>query len=784
MAATQVSASRTHGCETALTEAGTCIQCGEPTLDGGDFCCGGCEAAYSALHEGRKDAETTGDAASGIATLATVQEDGSYRLEVGVEGIHCASCIRLIENALAGEDGVTAARVNMTTERLSLSWQGDRGRGNALAAIVTKLGYKLHPLATSVDAGEKNERELLKSIAIAGFAAGNIMLLSVGVWTSTAQTMGVATRDLLHWVSALIALPSIVYAGRPFFRSAFSVLKEGHTNMDVPISLAILLAAAMSLSETMRHGQHVYFDSATMLMFFLLIGRYLDARAKGKARASAAKLLSRLAGFATVRAGGTVREVPVKDLSEGMEVIVGMGENIPADGRVIKGQSAADMSLISGETLPEPIMPGANVFAGTLNLSAPIELVVTKASEKSLLSEIVRLLETAEQAGAKYVRLADRAARLYTPVVHAMGALTFLGWWLAMQAPWQMSLMHAVTVLIITCPCALGLAVPVVQVLASGRLMKGGVLIKSGDALERLAEIDTVVFDKTGTLTVGKPALVAGDYDDDSFALAAALAAHSKHPLSKALTAAFEGAFQPLDVTEHPGRGLEATLDGVSVQLGSRAWCGPSDAPENGADTHLELWLAKDGVPAARFAFADALRDDAATIVARLQKRGLEVRLLSGDRADVVKETAKLAGITAYEAGVTPVEKCAYLEKLAGDGAKILMVGDGLNDAPALAAAHVSMSPSSAIDITQNTADIVFQGDHLQPVLETLIVSRISGRLVKQNFALAILYNVCAIPMAVLGYVTPMIAAAAMSGSSLVVILNAFRLTLTRKGKA
>ncbi|TNE62539.1 MAG: cadmium-translocating P-type ATPase [Alphaproteobacteria bacterium] len=754
-----------------------CIHCGTPTSNGADFCCAGCEAAHAVVAGVKVSASGK---SSGLASLATEQPDGSYRLEAGVEGIHCASCIRLIENALGAEADVRSARVNMTTERLALVWQGTRERGNELAAVVTKLGYKLHALNDTADDGkDSEERRLLKAIAVAGFAAGNLMLLSVGLWTTTSETMGIAMRDMMHWVSALIALPAVLYAGRPFFASAWSVLKEKHTNMDVPISIAVLLACAMSVFEAARHGEHVYFDSATMLLFFLLIGRYLDARAKGKARESASKLLSRLTGFATVIEGAAVREVPVRDIREGMRLSVAAGENIPADGTVLKGVSAADMSLISGETLPEALTPGSSVFAGTLNLSAPIEITVTKASEKSLLSEIVRLLETAEQANARYVRLADRAARLYTPVVHAMGALTFIGWWLVMQAPWQVSLLHAVTVLIITCPCALGLAVPVVQVLASGRLMKSGILLKSGDALERLADVDTVVFDKTGTLTIGKPALVPADYDRDHLALAAALAAHSKHPLSKALTAAYSGLRRDADVSEMPGQGLEATVDGQQVRLGNRRWCGP-EGLDRDSDTHLELWLNIAGAPVARFAFADDLRPDAATVVSHLLAGGIEVRLLSGDRFDVVRHTAEKAGIKAFQGQVSPVEKCNYLEKLVAEGRTVLMVGDGLNDAPALAAAHVSMSPSSAIDITQNTADIVFQGDRLLPVLEGMRVARLSNRLVKQNFGLAVLYNIFAIPLAVLGYVTPMVAAAAMSGSSLVVILNAFRLNISR----
>ncbi|SDE01223.1 Cu2+-exporting ATPase [Kordiimonas lacus] len=767
MEAKAISADQTSGC----CKVTLCRQCGLETSGGADFCCPGCEAAYAA-------ASTLEDHAV-YSLLAHDNEDGSYTLSLGVEGIHCASCIRLIENALAAEPDVTGARVNMSTERLTVTWTGARDRGDKLGGVVTKLGYKLHALNDNDAVAHSQERTLLRAIAVAGFAAANMMLISIGLWSTGGETMGVATRDLFHWISALIALPTVIYAGQPFYRSAWAVLKEKHTNMDVPISLAVILACVMSVSETLRHGEHVYFDSAVMLLFFLLIGRYLDARAKGKARESASKLQSRLFGVATVLEGGKVSQVPIKELRQGALVLVATGESIPADGIVERGASAVDMSLITGETVPEAVAEGADVFAGTVNLSAPLQVRVSKASEKSLLSEIVRLMETSEQGRAKYVRLADKAARLYTPVVHAMGALTFIGWWLLASAPWQESLLHAVTVLIITCPCALGLAVPVVQVLASGKLMRAGVLLKSGDALEKLTGIDTVVFDKTGTLTIGRPELKSHDAGPNDFALAASLAAHSKHPLAGALRDAFEGDVISVEPVEVPGHGMEAHIDGKSVRLGSRAWCGGQ--PDDG-DAVLELWLAVDGQPKARFQFADQLRTDAKETVSALKARGLEVHLLSGDRTQVATDVGAALGIDRVQAEVKPAGKCAYLADLKEQGRTVLMVGDGLNDAPALSAAAVSMSPSSAMDITQNTADVVFQGDLLSPVLTAYDHAVFSTRLVKQNFALAALYNVVAIPAAVLGFVTPLVAAVAMSGSSLVVILNAFRLNLRKDG--
>lgn len=611
------------------------------------------------------------------------------------------------------------------------------------------------------------------------------MMISVGLWASTQEIMGIAMRDFLHWMAAAIALPAISYAGQPFFRSAWGALKQGQANMDVPISLAVILACGMSLYETMTHGAHAYFDSATMLLFFLLIGRYLDFRARRSARSTATDLLAMLSGTATViDENGRRQVIPIKDVREEMLLAVAAGEKFPADGIVIDGTTDIDTSLITGETLPRLVGPGAEVFAGTMNLGTAVRVRVSKASENSLLSDIVRLMEKAEQGQARYVRLADKAARLYTPTVHTLAALSFLGWLLIGGLAWQDSLMIAVTVLIITCPCALGLAVPVVQVLATGRLMRQGILVKSGDALERLAGIDTIFFDKTGTLTRGQPTLESETaYTPEDVKIAASIAVHSRHPLSRALAESYDGALYEAKVSEYPGKGLEARMSlpagDISVRLGSRVWCGNDSVPTYPGS--LELWLNIQGRTPVRFAFADALRDDTQMIVNTLKERGLSLYLLSGDRAETVKTVADTLGIARYESGLSPVDKFDRLEARRAAGHRVLMVGDGLNDAPVLAGADVSMSPASAIDIAQNTADIVFMGDRLAPVLESIVTARHTQRLVKQNFVLAVLYNIIAVPVAVAGFVTPLIAAIAMSGSSLLVVANAFRLNLRGK---
>ncbi|PIW26627.1 MAG: heavy metal translocating P-type ATPase [Rhodospirillales bacterium CG15_BIG_FIL_POST_REV_8_21_14_020_66_15] len=709
-------------------------------------------------------------------------------LHLMVENVHCAGCIKRIEGTLAETPGVVASRVNLSTKRLRVDWLPGATTPDAITEAVANLGFPARPFdpARLEDGGEAEDKRLLKAMAVAGFAAANVMLLSVSVWSGHVSGMGGATRDLFHWVSALIALPAVVYAGMPFFKSAASALASRALNMDVPISLAVILAAGMSLQQTMKGAEHAYFDASVTLLFFLLIGRYLDRRARTKARSAATRLLGlRAATAMVVDAGGRHRAVATADLAPGMVLAVAAGERLAADGEIVSGRTDLDSSLVTGESLPRAAGTGDAVYAGTLNLTGPVEVRITAAGEETLLAEIVRLMEAAEQGRARYVRLADRAARIYAPAVHILSAGTFIGWFVAL-GQWEPALMTAVAVLIITCPCALGLAVPAVQVVASGRLLQRGVLVKAADGLERVAQCDTVVFDKTGTLTLGEPALVnGGDIPADTLRLAAALAARSRHPLARALVkAASDSATHAVDlreVEEIPGQGLSAVADGRPVRLGSRSWCrAEGTAAASGGPAGPEFWLAAGGDAPVRFAFADTLRDDARDAIDRIKAMGLAVELLSGDRENVVRGVADELGIPEWRAQRPPDAKVRRLKDLAARGRKVLMVGDGLNDAPALAAGHASLSPSSAADISQTAADMVFQGRSLAAVAEAVAVARAATRHVKQNFALALLYNVIAVPIAVAGLATPLVAAVAMSSSSILVTLNALRLKLVR----
>jgi Cu2+-exporting ATPase len=707
-----------------------------------------------------------------FAPYVTALPGGDSSLTLAIDGLHCAACVWLIESVLSRLPGLVSGRVNMTTRRLRLIWRTGQADPQDLVARIVALGYRLTPFdeAAADDEGMARQRALLRAMAVAGFAAANVMLVAVSVWAGHAQDMGPATRDLMHWISALIAVPAIAYAGQPFFRPALAALSAGRVNMDVPISLAVILAAGMSLVQTATSQPHAWFDSAVTLVFFLLVGRYLDARSRGRARSVAANLLAlRVRAVTVIEDDGGARVIAPSEVKAGMIVLVAAGDRVPVDGRITVGASDIDSAAVTGESTPRPARPGDRVLAGTVNLTGPLRVAVESVGDNTILSEILRLVEHAEQGRARYVTIADRVARLYAPAVHSLALVTFVGW-MIFGAGWQPSLLAAIAVLIITCPCALALAVPAVQVAAAGRLLRGGILVKSETALERLADVDTIVFDKTGTLTEGRPVLQRdGAWTDSDLAEAATLAAASRHPLARALAGAVASTEPAEDVEEIPGSGLRLG----PVRLGSRDWCGAGPA-EDGQGP--ELWLARPGRPVLRFDFRDEARRDAEDVVAALIHHGYRVELLSGDRPVAAGAMAGRLGIAHWRGGCTPAAKAARLRELAAAGHRVCMVGDGLNDAPALGLAHVSLSPADATEIAQNSADAVFQGDLLHPVLELLTVARRANRIILQNLGLAFAYNATTIPLAMAGLVTPLVAAIAMSGSSILVVGNAIRL--------
>ncbi len=694
------------------------------------------------------------------------------QIALSLPGIHCSGCISRIEQGLARVAGVRAARVNLTLKRAQIDT--DPGMTAAeMVAAVEALGYEAHELDADSLAATGNDRagrDLLMRLAVSGFAMMNVMLLSVSVWSGAEA----ATRDMFHWISAAIALPAIGFSGQPFFRNAWSALRQGKLNMDVPITLAILLAVVTSLWETALSGHHAYFDAAIALTFFLLAGRYLDHRTRAVARSAAQELSALEVPRAWVLREGTEVEVPVAELRVGDLVRVRPGGRMPVDGELVEGRSEIDRSLLTGETLPVFAEPGQAISAGEVNLTGPLTLRATAVGQDTSLHRMADLVAIAESGRSRYTSLADKAAKLYAPGVHILSALAFAGWYLY---TWDMrvALNIAAAVLIITCPCALGLAVPAVTTAASGRLFRRGMLIKHETALERLAQVDVVVFDKTGTLTAGTPELTnLDDLPVDQLRVALALAEGSSHPLAQAITRAAQSAgVDPApvqDIREVPGFGTQGMLGGGTVRLGRAAWVGAEGRSQTA--TFLKLGEA----PPLAFLFEDKLRTGAEEAVRALHDTGREVIVISGDTPPAVKALASRLGIKDWVAEALPEDKVARIEALEKSGKRVLMVGDGLNDTGALSAAHVSISPATALDAARVASDIVLLGGDLTPIGQACDTARSATRRIRENFRIATVYNILAVPLAVAGLATPLIAALAMSASSITVSLNALRL--------
>ena len=694
-------------------------------------------------------------------------------IRLSVPDIHCAGCIASVERAAMTAPGVRSARVNLSQKRLTadVTPEGDE---ESLIAALARAGRASRVLNSDMLAAEDDPtgRRLLSGLGVSGFAMMNVMLLSVSVWSGAEA----ATRELLHWISAAIALPAVVFSARPFLAAAWAALSHRRLSMVVPIAVAIALAAAMSLYETAHGGAHAYFDAALSLTFFLLLGRYLDHRSRIAAR-SAAKELSALEAAKAGRLTDDGDEtVGVETLRPGDVLRVAPGMRAPVDGVAVSEASDLDRSHLTGESIPETVRAGDVVESGALVLTAPLVLRATATGDDTSLRRMADMIEAAEAGRAKYVSLADRAAKIYAPAVHLLSLAAFIGWMFATQDA-RLALNIAVAVLIITCPCALGLAAPAVATAAAGALFRRGVLLKNGDALERLAEVDVVAFDKTGTLTTGQPQAILTAENRRSLAVAAALAARSAHPFAKALAKAAEaeGVDIPVaeDVREAPGRGVEGRVEGSPTRFGAGDWvCGHAAEKDH---IGASAWFRIGDQAPVRFGFAETTRPGAAKLIESLKARGLDVMLLSGDGWDAVARLADDLGVDAREARLSPFQKTERLRDMASAGRRVLMVGDGLNDAAALAAAHVSVAPASALDCARVASDIVLLSDDLTAIDDALRLSKGARRRVLENFGLATLYNLVAVPVALMGFATPLIAALAMSASSISVSLNALR---------
>ena len=711
--------------------------------------------------------------------------EGVRLLRLAAPDMHCGACVAGVERALMKHPGVIAARANLTAKTIAVEWRDGETEAGAVAEAIETAGQRIFPLddASADDAEAAESRDLLTRLAVAGFASANIMLLSVAVWSGAEG----ATRDLMHWISAVIALPTVLYAGRPFFVSALTGLRAGRLTMDAPISLAVLLAAGVSLSEVARGGEEAYFDAAVSLLFLLLVGRWLDKSMRAKAR-SAARALARLAprGAWVLGEDGGRDYRPVAQIAVGDQVLVAVGERIAVDGAVVSGAGALDRSFLTGESEPAPVAPGDKVEAGALALDGALTVRAEAVGEDTTLAEIGRLVAAAEERKSKLARLADQAARLYAPLVHGIALVVMIAW-LAQGAEWREALMVAVALLIVTCPCALGLAAPMAQAVASGALYRRGLMLKDGAALERLAAAKAAAFDKTGVLTLGRPHLTAPEgLSAAEIAALGALAAESRHPLSRAVAAWADNAAASLDapaaetvlsVRETPGAGVEGLWRGAPIRLGSVAFANAQEAEKaEPDDARSTAWAVLPGRAPVAFRFEDPDRPGAAEAVKAFEAAGLRTTILSGDRKAPVEALGRRLGVADRRAGLTPADKIAAIGALKQQTGPVLMIGDGVNDAPALAAADVSIAPASAADVGRAAADVVFTGESLAAVPAAWRLARKTRAVILQNFALAAVYNAVAIPMAALGYAGPLEAAIAMSTSSLLVTLNALRL--------
>lgn len=707
-----------------------------------------------------------------------IKEKGNRReLTLAVSGAKCGGCLAKIEKNLTALPGIGMVRMNLTTGRLIVDWTDNTFNPDTVIRTLDDLGYPAKPFDPDLldTSRAKRERQLLLAMTVAGFAAANIMLLSVSVWAGAGE-MSPETRAMMHWISGLIALPVIAYSGRPFFSSAWGALRSGHVNMDVPISLAILLSAGFSVYETANHGEHSYFDAAVMLLFFLLIGRFLEARLQRQTH-KAADDLAALQAVTVSRqlSDGTLETVASRSLAIGDTLLVSRGERLSVDVDLVTDTAELNTSLVTGESLPVTAVSGARLYAGTINLSNPIHVRVAAHSDDSLIAEISKLLDVGEQKRSRYRQIADRAAQLYAPIVHTLAASAFL-LWLILSGDVRVALFTAISLLVITCPCALALAAPVVQIVAVGRLYARNAFLKSGDALERITACDYVVFDKTGTLTELSPVIETDDDTRETLNLAAHLARGSRHPLSRAVVQAACPGPIATDIAEHKGLGLSGEIEGRPARLGNWNWV--SDTETN-APEDASLWFWIEGANPVPLHLKEALKEGGTALMAYLSSRGIGVEICSGDSETRVAKIAQDLNISTFTGNVSPIEKAARIEQLAASGKKVLMVGDGLNDAGALASSHAALAPGGALDAARSASDCVYSGSSLTVIADILEIARSAQSRIKENFGLAIIYNMIAVPIAFAGLVTPLIAAIAMSGSSLIVTLNALRV---RKG--
>lgn len=777
------------------------------------FCCHACRTVCQTIHDaglqGFYSKTLPGDAlqppAETDAEYTAYDQDeiqadyvdtlGPQRsIHLLVEGIHCAACVWLIEHALAKEPGVLNAEVNLSARRLRLRWDNTSTMLSAIMSRLAKLGYASVPFdpETAEGALARRHRSLLYRMAFAGFAMMNLMWVSIALYTGADQG---EFRNWFHWVGFVIATPTLLYSGYPFLRNAAIGLRQRYLTMDLPIAIGASATYLYSTYVTVTGSTRgdVYFDTVVNFLFVILVGRYLEAISKRRALSATSRLLELQPKLATVITDGEQRIVPIRSVQRGDLLLVRPGEGVPVDGIVEDGQSAVDESMLTGESLPVPKEPGSQVVAGSINGEGAFKVRAQQVLRNTALARIVELMDEAQASKAPIQCIADRIVPWFVLITLTLAALTF-GYWVRLD--FEMALLTAAAVLVVTCPCAFGMATPMSIAVATGVGAARGVLIKQGAALERLSQVDHYVFDKTGTLTEGRLRVTMlrsfeAMSEAELLQLAASVEQHSEHGIAAAIChAARERGLSLSDIGEFfstPGRGVQARIEGRQIAVGTAAWLsdrglGLTDAQarvlsEQDALGVSCVLVAVDARIEGLIGLVDTLRDDAAATIAALKKAGIAVTVLSGDRQAVVEAVTAEFGDIDRRAQVLPGDKSAVIRQLQSQGRVVAMVGDGVNDSPALIQADVGIAMASGTDVSIESADVILSHGRLYQVVDARRLAARTLRTIRQNIVLSISYNVIMVPLAMIGLVSPLVAATTMPISSLLVIGNAARIS-------
>ncbi|EZH82830.1 carbonate dehydratase [Ectopseudomonas composti] len=793
-----------------------CYHCGLPVPAGSQFradvlgqtremCCPGCQAVAEAIVAGGLEhyySHRSENAANPQALPAAlpdelalydrsdvqqpfVQHEGELsETQLLIEGISCAACGWLIEKHLRGVPGVAEAHLNLSNHRLQVRWQDSQIPLSKLLAELRRIGYAAHPWRAD-EAAERlaaENRRRMRELGVAGLLWMQVMMATMATWPEFNIDLSPELDKILRWTSLFLTTPIVFYCCGQFFRGALRDLRTRHLTMDVSVSLAIGGAYVAGIWSTITGQGELYFDAVGMFALFLLAGRYLERRARERTAAATAQLVKLLpASCLRLDDSGQSQRILLSELREGELVLVQPGSLVPADGRILAGQSSVDESLLTGEYLPLPRGIGDSVTAGTLNVEGPLTVAVQALGDATRLSAIVRLLERAQSEKPRLAEIADRVSQWFLLFILVAAAVVGFAWW---EIDSSRAFWVVLALLVATCPCALALATPTALTTATGTLHKLGMLLTRGHVLEGLNQIDTLVLDKTGTLTEGRLTLKAirplRELDEGTcLALAAALENRSEHPIARAFSQAPRAAES---VDSHPGQGLQGRVDGRLLRIGEASFvCAlsgqavPSIAGEHGQ----WLLLGDEQGPLAWFVLDDRLREDAPALIAAARARGWHIHLLSGDSSPMVGEVAQQLGIEDARGGLTPDAKLAVLKQLHSEGRRVLMLGDGVNDVPVLAAADISVAMGSASDLAKTSADAVLLSNRLGSLVDGLKLAKRTRRIIIENLAWATLYNGLVLPFAALGWITPIWAAVGMSLSSLLVVLNALRLSST-----